>query len=132
MSLKDRFKEIRLSLKTADGRKMSQGAFADALGISRQIVAFYETGMRVPSNAVIKLICEKFCVSEVWLLTGEGEMFAPKTKAEQVADIAASVWHESNPAKMQLIKLVSQMDDEQLKLLKGIALGLAEALKDEE
>ncbi len=44
-------------------------------------MATYETGRGNPIDAVVYLICREFNVNEIWLRTGEGEMFeaAPKT-----------------------------------------------------
>ena len=54
---------------------MKQAEFAQVLGIKPNTVTSYETGLRVPSDAVITSICREFNVSEHWLRTGEGDMF---------------------------------------------------------
>lgn len=74
-----RIKEIRKKLH------LTQDKFGQKLGIARNTVANYETGLRTPSNAVITLICKEFNVDEHWLRTGEGEMFKNLSKNEQVA-----------------------------------------------
>lgn len=56
---------------------MTQEQFASKLGIKRGAIANYEIGRNVPVDSVVSLICSKFSVNEVWLRTGEGEMFAP-------------------------------------------------------
>ena len=53
----------------------TQQEFADKIGTPRNNIAGYETGKRSPSEAVISLICREFNVNEIWLRTGEGEMF---------------------------------------------------------
>ena len=55
--------------------KLSQKEFAKQLGISRGHVANIENPSRTPSDMLIKLVCLRYCVSETWLLTGQGEMF---------------------------------------------------------
>lgn len=69
MQVNERIKIIRKKLE------LTQQEFADKLGIARNNIAGYETGKRSPSDAVVSLICTKFNVNEVWLRTGEGEMF---------------------------------------------------------
>ncbi len=66
---------------------LTQQEFADRIGSKRNTIAKYETGVNVPSTAVIALICREFNVSETWLRTGEGEMFleTPDTAMGQLA-----------------------------------------------
>jgi len=70
--LDKRIKELRKALS------LTQQGFADSLGTARNNIAGYETGRRLPSDAVISLICKTFNVSETWLRTGTGEMFSSK------------------------------------------------------
>lgn len=68
-----RIKELRKSLG------MTQQDFADALHVSRNNIAGYETNTRKPSEAVVSLICKEFDVNEEWLRDGEGKMFVKNT-----------------------------------------------------
>lgn len=70
--MKERLKKLRKALD------LTQQEFADRIGISRGNIATYETREGSPGNSVINLICREFNVSETWLRTGEGEMFAPE------------------------------------------------------
>ena len=70
-TLNERIKKLR---KVFD---LTQQEFAEKIGTARNNIAGYETGKRSPSEAVVSLICKTFNVSEAWLRTGEGEMFAP-------------------------------------------------------
>lgn len=65
----------------------TQQEFADRLGLKRNTIATYEIGKAIPSDRTISDICREFRVSEVWLRTGEGEMFLRQTEAEQLAEI---------------------------------------------
>ena len=68
-----RLKKLRNELE------MTQQEFADVLGTARGNISAYEVGKNAPSDAVISLICKtdfpKGRVNEIWLRTGEGEMF---------------------------------------------------------
>ena len=68
-SVKDRIKLLRKELE------LTQEKFSERLGIKRNTIAKYETGINEPTTAVISLICREFNVNEQWLRTGEGEMF---------------------------------------------------------
>ena len=70
--MKDRIKTLRKEFG------LSQKDFAERIGVSRDNIASYETGRRVPSDAVSELICREFGVSKDWLLTGDGEMRVPE------------------------------------------------------
>lgn len=68
--LKGRIKAVRKV------NKMTQIEFGQKIGIKGNTVTNYETGLRNPSDAIIKSICREFNVNEHWLRTGEGEMFS--------------------------------------------------------
>lgn len=67
--LKGRIKAVRKV------NKMTQIEFGQKIGIKGNTVTNYETGLRNPSDAIIKSICREFNTNEHWLRTGEGEMF---------------------------------------------------------
>ena len=64
------FKEVRARLK------LTVRDFAKPLGISPSYVSAIENGKRVPSDTLTKLMLSVYKVSEVWLATGGGDMFA--------------------------------------------------------
>ena len=81
----ERIKYLR---KTLD---LTQQEFSDRIGIKRGAVANYEVGRNDPTDSVVALICREFGVSEQWLRTGTGEMFPPRTRAQEIADFAADL-----------------------------------------
>lgn len=78
--MKDRIKLIR---KNA-GRTQTQ--FGEKIGVKGNTVTNYESGLRTPTDAVIRSICREFDVNESWLRTGAGEMFVKKTRDEEMAE----------------------------------------------
>ncbi len=60
---------------------LTQQEFASRLGLKQNTVANYETGRRVPINAVLSAIAREFGVSEAWLRDGEGDMFIERSKS---------------------------------------------------
>lgn len=72
----ERLKKLRRDLD------LTQQEFAERIGIKRNTLANYEAGRNEPIDAVISLICKEFNVSEEWLRTGVGEMFAPDASNE--------------------------------------------------
>lgn len=105
--MKDRLKEIRKS--NPNGK--TQETFANYLEISKENISSYESGRRNPSDAFIKLVCEKCNVNEDWLRTGNGEMFMPETKDEQISKMLADVMKsEDGNFKKKLISALAQLD----------------------
>lgn len=105
--MKERLKEIRKS--NPNGK--TQETFANYLGISKENIASYESGRRNPSDSFIKLVCEKCNVNEDWLRNGNGEMFMPETKDEQISKMLADVMKsEEGNFKKKLISALAQLD----------------------
>lgn len=85
--MKERLKEIRKS--NPNGK--TQETFANYLEISKENISSYESGRRNPSDAFIKLVCEKCNVNEDWLRTGNGEMFVELSKDEQISAMLGEI-----------------------------------------
>lgn len=106
--MKDRLKEVRK--KHSKGK--TQDMFAEFLGIPKQNISSYEIGRRTPSDAVIQLICEKCNVNEEWLRTGNGEMFQPITKNDEISKLFGEVLkHDESNFKHRLINALAKLDE---------------------
>lgn len=70
MEIYERMKLLRRELG------MNQADFAAPLGLKQSTIGNYESGSRGVSDATILAICREYGVSEQWLRTGEGEIFA--------------------------------------------------------
>ena len=77
-----RIKKIRRELD------LTQQEFGDRIGVKRNTIATYEGGRSTPIDSVISLICREFNVNEIWLRTGQGEMFkaAPNKVLDSLAE----------------------------------------------
>lgn len=125
MEIKDRLKALRKA------KGLTQIEFADALGVSRSNIASYETGKNELSGAVISLICKTFSVSEVWLRTGEGNMFSENAREEEIAAFMGdTLAAEPEDFKKRFVSMLASLNLEEWKLLEKIAKELVE--KDQE
>lgn len=99
--MNERIKKLRKALD------LTQQEFADRIGMKRNTVANYETDRNEPSSSVISLICREFNVSEEWLRTGAGEMFAPAAK-----DVLGELCAELNATELeeQIIRAYFRVD----------------------
>ncbi|TEB10648.1 helix-turn-helix transcriptional regulator [Pelotomaculum propionicicum] len=69
MTIGERIKYLRKSLN------LTQQQFANALDVDQGHIAGIEKGTKNPSKPLQKAICLTFHVRDIWLKTGEGEMF---------------------------------------------------------
>ncbi len=67
--MSNRIKAVREALK------LSQREFGERLGVSRDVISNLEYDRVQPKDLFLRLICQQYGVSELWLKTGEGEMF---------------------------------------------------------
>ena len=124
MEIGERIKEVRKS------KKITQQAFADAIGLKRNTIANYEIGNVEPSDRTISDICREFNVSEEWLRTGEGGMFQPKSRNEELMEFATTV-AEGYPGSIQaqLLAVMARLTDEQWEVLAQVAREFVEETK---
>ena len=97
---------------------LTQQEFADKLGLKRNTIATYETAKLEPSDRTISDICRVFNINETWLRSGEGEMMHPKSREEEIADIARAA-NSVNPkeAAAYFRNLLEGMSDGEILLL---------------
>lgn len=122
----DRIRELRKELD------MTQQEFADRLKIKRNTIATYETGRNDPIDSVFALICREFNVNETWLRTGEGEMFIPKSRDEELAEFFGRVQGIGPESfKRRFVAMLSRLDEEDWTLLERMAERLLAETKKE-
>ena len=110
MKINDRIKLVRTSIQP----KLSQTAFGERLGVSKDVIANLELGRVEPSVSVINLICMTFDIEPLWLKDGIGEMKkAPADDDELVDRIMAG---ENEFAKSIMKAFAKLSDDEWVKL----------------
>lgn len=114
-TINDRIKLLRKK------KDMNQGEFGKAIGLKQGAISKLEK----PGNAVvdqnIQLICEKFQVRREWLVDGIGEMFAERTKKDELMEWAERVSqspHDSFPYR--LAEVLAKLNEPQWKMLEQI------------
>jgi transcriptional regulator with XRE-family HTH domain len=107
-------------------KELTQDEFGKKIGSARNTIANYENGNRNPSNAVITSICREFNVNEIWLRTGEGEMFLPMDRETELARLTVDLFtEESTSFKNRFVSLLARMSDEEWTLLENMVEKLA-------
>lgn len=90
---------------------MTQQEFADKIKVKRNTVATYEMGRSTPSDAAVALICRVFSVNEIWLKTGQGDMFCDHTKTDEIDTLFNDI-AENDTFKSKLISALAKLDDQ--------------------
>lgn len=122
--MKNRIKQIRKTLG------YNQTDFGKRIGVKGNTIGNYEIGLRTPSDAVLLSICREFGINEVWLRTGEGEMFVKMSRDEEIAAfVGALLSKDSNDFKHRLIGALSRLDENGWSVLEQFANDLFEGQK---
>ena len=117
----ERIKILRKTLK------LTQQAFAETLGVSRDTIANVEGGRIEIKDIFILSICREFNVNENWLRTGEGEMFIELSRDEQIAEfVGRTLSTESESFKKRFIAMLAKLDESDWQTLEKIALELTQ------
>lgn len=126
--MKNRIKELRKVLN------LNQTEFGSKIGVKQGSVAGYESGARIPIDAVITSICREFGVNEQWLRTGEGEMFHPRTRNDEIAAFIGGILSGDprDEFKRRLISALSRLDVGAWEVLEQLANSMAAENKKEE
>lgn len=119
----DRIKKLRRALG------LTQKEFGERIGVKPNTIGTYEIGRNEPIDAVIVLICREFDVDEHWLRTGEGDMFLPKTRSDEIAAFVGDILRDDSSFRQKFISVLAHMTTEEWALLEKKARELAEEIK---
>lgn len=100
--MNNRIREVR------EHFKLTQTEFGERLGVSRDVIGNIEYNrLKNPKQKepIIKLICSTFGVNELWLRSGEGEMFQAMTEDEELADYLGDVMNDEPESFLRRITL---------------------------
>ena len=122
----ERIKELRKYLG------LTQAEFGEKIAMRQTGVAWLESGDRKITDRVITTICAVFGVDEIWLRTGEGEMFQTPTRDEQITDFVGKTLFggSDNDFAKQLLSILAALYDNGWKTLKAAAEVLKKAEDD--
>ena len=109
--------------------KVNQEEFAKRIGVSRNFISLVETGKRNLSDRTIVDICREFAVNETWLRTGEGEIFMPKSRTDEIAAFVGDILKGTPDFRQKFISVLARMTVEEWQILEKKALELAEEIK---
>lgn len=108
---------------------LTQEDFGKSIGgLSRNYIWMIEKGERIPSDRTISDICRIYGVNEHWLRTGEGEMFIPITRDEQIAEFVGDILRDEDDSfRKRMVSVLARLSEEEWKVLEGIAERITES-----
>lgn len=125
MTENDRIREIRKE------NGLTMEAFGERIGLKKSAISLVESGRNSVSAQLRRSVCREFGISETWLMTGEGDKYAPD------GDAAAVFAFENGLEKMEevLIREYLQLKEEEREVfrryLKRVIAGLNETELEE-
>lgn len=120
----ERIKEIRKFV----GK--TQQTFADAIGLKRNTIANYEIGQIQPSDRTIADICREFNVSEVWLRTGEGEMFVDLGEDAELTQVLAEIQVSDDDTIKDVLVAYWELEEKEKAAIRKLIDGIVRRQKE--
>ena len=125
--MNERIIELRKALK------LTQTAFGEKIGLSRDGIASYERGNAKPTGTALQCIIATWNVNREWLETGVGEMFieSPESTLDRLA-----VEHNLGPNQKALLSVAMEaldtLDDAACEILIDRLFAKIMEIKDEQ
>lgn len=129
MTAGERIKLIRKSLG------VTLEKFGEPLGVTKAAISRLENNVNSITDQMVLSICREYNVNEVWLRTGEGEMFVKLSPAEEVATYVSDLLEDDgeNPLYgiiIQIMKTYSGLSPKSQEVIRDFARQLAENIKE--
>lgn len=124
ITIKDRIKQVR------QNAGLTQSQFAERLNISRNYIGLIEIGDRIPSDRTIADICREFNVSEVWLRTGEGEMFVDLGEDAELTQVLAEIQVSDDDTIKDMLVAYWELEEKEKAAIRKLIDGIVRRQKE--
>lgn len=119
MSICDRVREIRKK------NKISQAAFGESLGVSRDVINDVENDRVTPKELFLQHLCSVYNISKTWLREGTGEMFV---EDENILLSSLSQEYGLDGLDQKIIEAYINLPDIQRGVIKGFVRNLIDSV----
>lgn len=109
--MKDRLKKIRKN------SGLTQVEFGSRISVKGNTITGYETGIRMPSDAVIFSICREFNINEEWLRNGTGEMSMDLNKDDRFSMNLSKLGRTENEFIISAVNVLAETEPEKLEIV---------------
>lgn len=121
--MNERIKQVR-KLKN-----LSQSAFGEPFGASRDMINNVENGRAAVSDMMIAAICRTYNVDEVWLRTGAGDPFPVKSRKDILDEYIGQLSEgKRSDIEQMLIELMAETTVEEWAALANVFKKLADKM----
>ena len=115
MNIGERIRQLRRGLD------LTQKEFGEKINLKSNSIALIEGG-RNTSDQTIFAICREFSVNERWLRTGEGEMFLPKSRNEELLSFVEQLaGSDSTDIRLKIATIMARLSSEDWEAVNRIA-----------
>lgn len=119
-------------IQAVDALAISKSEFARKINVTPAYISkLGKFPDSVPSDRTMADICREFNVSEVWLRTGEGEMFVERSRDEELSAFFGGLMNGQSDFTRRLISVLSRLDESEWELLEKMAEKLMAELQKE-
>lgn len=109
---------------------LTQNAMAERMGLNGNYIYQIEAGKQAVSNRFASDLCRIFNVNEVWLRTGEGEMFVEVDPENQLMEWAGRVLASSSDSfRSRFVRMMMGLTDAEWMALEAKARQLFDEKK---
>lgn len=107
-------------------KELTLEKFGEKLGVGKSAISNIESGARNLTDQMLLSICREFNVSEEWLRTGDGDMFADVPVEDEYFKAATQISKSGDKFAMQAIIEYWKLDDVSKEVLKDYIYKIAE------
>lgn len=122
-NISERIAILVKELKSA--KHITQSKMAEQLNVSQTHISKMAAGKSFPSERTIVDICEKFNVNEVWLRTGEGDMFVEVDKDVEFDRICAEIQLSNDEFIKDIMRKYWGLDESEKEIVRYMLSGLS-------
>lgn len=122
--MQNRIKTLRKKLN------LTQEEFGKRLGMKKNSISQIENGINSLTEQLLVSICREFNVSEEWLRTGDGDMFADVPVEDEYFKAATQISKSGDKFAMQAIIEYWKLDDVSKEVLRDYIYKIAEKSRE--
>ena len=111
---------------------MTLEQFGGCVGMGSSSISDIENGRRTLTKQTFLSICREFNVREAWLRTGDGDMFQPKSRSNEIDAFMKEILRDDSDFRQKFISVLARMTADEWKLLEQKVLEIASEVTGED